>query len=182
MNLPGTLLLGTCVLAACVTTEFRAMGRHTATPQPRALRWSGYSYSPRLPRKTLISSGRAEPRDGDHPEHCQVQGTIDGDRPGLWTDARRCDHREPQPDVCHSLDAAAAGELEWPLLFCRRRRHERQPGRCTRRRRARPRLRGGLAGLRAQQRRQRDARSRHRHVWVRPAGAKSISVIARTTW
>ena len=43
---------------------------------------TGYSYFPALPRNTLIVSAVLNPATADVPEHCQVQGTIDGNRQG----------------------------------------------------------------------------------------------------
>lgn len=44
---------------------------------------AGYSNSPALPRQALIASAVLNAAATNTPEHCQVQGTIDGDRLGF---------------------------------------------------------------------------------------------------
>ena len=80
MKLPAPLAFG-LLLAACVTTGSGHASPHRS-PQPCAA-LVGYSYFPSLPRQTLISTAVLNPATATTPEHCQVQGTIEGDRPGF---------------------------------------------------------------------------------------------------
>jgi hypothetical protein len=80
MKILAPLILGV-VLAACATA-----GPSHTPPGPGSRECAalvGYSYFPALPRQTLISSAVLNPATAAAPEHCQVQGTIEGDRPGF---------------------------------------------------------------------------------------------------
>src|SRR5688572_4739424 len=52
------------------------------TPQECAA-LTGYSYDAGLPRQSLIASAVVNAATATLPEHCQVQGTIEGDRLGF---------------------------------------------------------------------------------------------------
>ncbi len=70
---PALMLIG-------VSLEATAKGSPHAPVNCSAL--VGYSNFRSLPRNTLIASAVLNPAAGAIPEHCQVQGTIDGDRLG----------------------------------------------------------------------------------------------------
>jgi feruloyl esterase len=71
-----TLLFGAHA-ASCL-----ARGPHQPAPLDCAA-LTGHSHSHVLPRNSLITSAVLNPASTNVPEHCQVQGTIDGDRLGL---------------------------------------------------------------------------------------------------
>ncbi len=80
MRLLASLTAGS-LLAACATP-----GAAHSPPRPspqECAALAGYSYAAVLPRQTLISSAVVNPATATLPEHCQVQGTIDGERPGF---------------------------------------------------------------------------------------------------
>src|SRR5687768_11443402 len=80
MRLLASLTVGS-LLVACATPG-PAHSPPRPTPQECAA-LAGYSYSAVLPRQTLISSAVVNPPTATLPGHCQVQGTIDGERPGF---------------------------------------------------------------------------------------------------
>src|SRR5687767_10105310 len=79
MNLSGRLSCGILLAASGISISL-AHGRDPAPAACTAL--TGYSYSPWLPRESLIASAVLNAATATLPEHCQLQGTIEGGRPG----------------------------------------------------------------------------------------------------
>ena len=79
MNLSGRLSCGILLVASGISVS-SAHGRDPAPAACTAL--TGYSYSPWLPSDSLIASAVLNTATATLPEHCQLQGTIDGGRPG----------------------------------------------------------------------------------------------------
>jgi hypothetical protein len=79
MNLSGRLSCGILLVASGISVS-SAHGRDPAPAACTAL--TGYSYSPWLPGDSLIASAVLNPATATLPEHCQLQGTIDGGRAG----------------------------------------------------------------------------------------------------
>ena len=79
MNLSGRLSCGILLVASGISVSL-AHGRDPAPAACTAL--IGYSYSPWLPGDSLIASAVLNAATATLPEHCQLQGTIDGGRAG----------------------------------------------------------------------------------------------------
>jgi hypothetical protein len=73
------LLISALTLMGCAL-EAVGKGRHPQSVNCPAL--AGYSSFRSLPRNTMVASAVLNVASGSVPEHCQVQGTIDGDRVG----------------------------------------------------------------------------------------------------
>ena len=71
----AVLLMGGCTIT-CANNSM-----HPAAVECSAL--VGHSYSPALPKQTQITAAVLNPATPAAPEHCEVQGTIDGGRPGF---------------------------------------------------------------------------------------------------
>jgi pimeloyl-ACP methyl ester carboxylesterase len=76
----STLLLLALPLVACHVGAIAKGSSKSAPASCSAL--VSYSYYRGLPRNTVIESAVVSDGASDLPEHCQVQGTIDGDRQG----------------------------------------------------------------------------------------------------